>query len=74
MRLRNIPGSKEVITESAFVVQNPEEQKGKWKEIFNSDNLEYSGDGKYLNSEQIFEQYSKISLPDYGIVFFEKVL
>lgn len=38
MRLRNIPGSKEVITESACVVQNPEQQKGKWKNIFGNDN------------------------------------
>ena len=48
--------------------------KGKWREIFNSDKVEYAGEGKHLNSEQIFEQYSKISLPKYGIVFFEKVL
>ncbi len=38
MRLRNIPGSKEVITESAFVVQNPETHKGKWNQIFSNGN------------------------------------
>ena len=48
--------------------------KGKWREIFNSDNRQYFGEDKYLNLEQTFAQYSKISLPAYGIVFFEKVL
>ena len=38
MRLRNIPGSKEVITESAYVVQNPETYKGKWNELFSNNN------------------------------------
>lgn len=34
MRLRNITGAREVIAESPFVVQNPKEQKGKWKMLF----------------------------------------
>lgn len=34
MRLRNIPGSKEVIAESAYVIQEPQNNKGKWKGIF----------------------------------------
>lgn len=38
MRLRNIPGSKEVITESVYVIQNPETHKGKWKEVFSNNN------------------------------------
>ena len=37
MRLRNIPGSKEVITQSDCVVQEPETYKGKWKELFGND-------------------------------------
>ena len=37
MRLRNIPGSKEVIAESAYVIQEPEQYKGKWKEVFEND-------------------------------------
>lgn len=37
MRLRNIPGSKEVIAESAYVVQKPDQHKGKWKELFQND-------------------------------------
>ena len=34
MRLRNIPGSKEVIADSAYVIQDPQKNKGKWKEVF----------------------------------------
>ena len=34
MRLRNIPGAKAAITGSCYVVQNPEEWKGKWKQCF----------------------------------------
>lgn len=34
MRLRNIPGSKEAIAESIYVVQNPQELKGKWASRF----------------------------------------
>lgn len=37
MRLRNIQGSKEVIAESRYVVQNPENWKGNWKEMFGND-------------------------------------
>lgn len=37
MRLRNIPGSKEVIAESAYVIQGPEQYKGKWREVFEND-------------------------------------
>ena len=38
MRLRNIPGSREVIAESPFVVHDEESMKGKWREFFENDN------------------------------------
>ena len=34
MRLRNIPGAKDAIQESAYVVQDPKTHKGKWTECF----------------------------------------
>lgn len=34
MRLRNIPGAKETIEESRFVVHEPQQKRGKWQEIF----------------------------------------
>ena len=38
MRLRNIPGSREAIAESEFVIHDETECKGKWHEIFGNDN------------------------------------
>lgn len=34
MRLRNIPGAKETIIESTYVIQEPEKVKGRWKDQF----------------------------------------
>lgn len=34
MRLRNIPGAKTAILESSYVIQNPQEYKGKWADAF----------------------------------------
>lgn len=38
MRLRNIPGARDVIAESEFVVHEFKEAKGNWKEIFGNNN------------------------------------
>lgn len=38
MRLRNIPGSRDVIAESEFVVHEIKDFKGNWKEVFGNDN------------------------------------
>lgn len=52
MRLRNITGSREVIAENEYVVQEPKEQKGKWKSFFENGNpihLEIGmGKGRFL--------------------------
>ena len=37
MRLRNIPGSREVIAENKWCVQEPEQQKGNWHTLFGND-------------------------------------
>ena len=37
MRLRNIPGAKEAIVESEFVISEPERFKGNWKGVFGND-------------------------------------
>lgn len=37
MRLRNITGSREMIGASRFVVHEPKEQKGRWRELFGND-------------------------------------
>lgn len=35
MRLRNVPGSREYIEECRYAVNEPEEFKGRWRELFN---------------------------------------
>ncbi len=38
MRLRNIAGARERIAESEYTIENPENNKGKWKEVFGNNN------------------------------------
>ena len=38
MRLRNIPGADEVVANSTFCIQNPNEHKGSWSKDFGNDN------------------------------------
>lgn len=53
MRLRNVQGSRDVIAQSPFVIHNPEEVKGKWKEVFGNEHpirIEIGmGKGKFLH-------------------------
>lgn len=37
MRLRNIPGADDVIANSPYVVHDPEQRKGAWREVFGND-------------------------------------
>ncbi len=38
MRLRNIPGADEAILASPFCINEPYQQKGKWRELFSNEN------------------------------------
>ena len=54
MRLRNITGSREIIGNSRFVIQEPKERKGKWKSLFGNENPLYieigMGKGRFLHT------------------------
>ena len=54
MRLRNIKGAEEFIASSEFVIQTPEEYKGKWNTYFGNDNpihIEIGmGKGKFIHA------------------------
>lgn len=54
MRLRNVKGSREKIATNDYVIQNPEEKKGKWKEVFGNNNPIYieigMGKGKFIQT------------------------
>lgn len=52
MRLRHIPGAEEQIAQSPYVIQEPQANKGRWREVFGNDNpiqIEVGmGKGKFL--------------------------
>ena len=52
MRLKNVPGAREAVAASSFVVQEPEKCRGNWKEIFGNDHSVYievgMGKGRFL--------------------------
>ncbi len=52
MRLRNVPGAREVMVENEYVFTEPEGMKGTWKEVFGNDNpihIEIGmGKGKFI--------------------------
>lgn len=52
MRLRNIPGARDAIAESPWVIQKPEEMRGQWKSFFKNDkplHLEIgTGKGRFI--------------------------
>lgn len=54
MRLRNIPGSREMIAENHWCIQNPEQAKGRWHTIFGNDHPIYieigMGKGQFLTT------------------------
>lgn len=54
MRLRNVPGSREAIAASPFVVHEPESYKGRWTEFFGNDHPIYieigMGKGQFINA------------------------
>ncbi len=53
MRLRNITGARDIIANSEYVIQEPTENKGRWKEAFDQPgelHIEVGmGKGKFLN-------------------------
>ena len=52
MRLRNVPGSRDVIAESPYTIKDETDKKGKWNEVFGNDNPIYieigMGKGQFI--------------------------
>lgn len=52
MRLRNVKGSREAIASSQFTINEPEQYKGKWHEVFGNNNPIYievgMGKGRFI--------------------------
>ena len=54
MRLRNVPGARDVMEESGFVFTEPAGMSGKWNEVFGNDNPIYievgMGKGQFITT------------------------
>ena len=52
MRMRNLKNKEEVLNNSKFLINNPKEHIGKWKELFKNNNPIYieigMGKGKFI--------------------------
>ena len=75
MRLRNIPGSREVIAESEFVIHEDimREKKGKWHEVFGNDRpirLEIGmGKGRFIHElAALHPEYNYVGIEKYSSV------
>ena len=74
MRLRNVKNKEEILNSSVYLVKNPEENIGRWKELFGNDNPIYieigMGKGKFIIENAI--KYPDINF--IGIEKFDSVL
>ena len=74
MRLRNVKNKDEILNASPYLVRNPEENIGKWKEVFGNDKPIYieigMGKGKFIIENAM--KYPEINFM--GIEKFDSVL
>lgn len=74
MRLRNVKNKEEILGASSYLVKNPEENIGKWNEVFGNDKPIYieigMGKGKFIIENAL--RYSDINF--IGIEKFDSVL
>ena len=74
MRLRNVKNKDEILNASEYLVKNPEEYIGRWKEVFGNDNPIYieigMGKGKFIIENAL--KYPNINF--IGIEKFDSVL
>ncbi|OIJ12462.1 tRNA (guanosine(46)-N7)-methyltransferase TrmB [Anaerobacillus alkalilacustris] len=74
MRLRNKPGASEaLLKQPTIVIQNPENNKGKWREIFGNDNPIHvevgTGKGQFLTGmSQLHPEVNYIGVEKYDSV------
>lgn len=78
MRLRNISGSRDVIAQSPYVVQKPQEEKGKWSELFGNDNPIFveigMGKGKFLHTlAELHPERNYVGIEKYSSVLLRAI-
>lgn len=69
MRLRNVPGSRDVISESPYTIKDETGKKGKWNELFGNDNPIYIEIG--MGKGQFIMELARTN-PDKNFVGIEK--
>lgn len=74
MRLRNVKNKEEILNNSDYLIKNPADYKGKWKNLFKNDNPIYieigMGKGKFLLENAL--KYKNINY--IGIERFDSVM
>ena len=78
MRLRNVPGAREVMIENQYVFTEPEGMKGTWKEVFSNDNpirIEIGmGKGKFISTlAQLNPDINYVGIEKYSSVLLRAV-
>lgn len=78
MRLKNVPGSREMIAESRFVIHNPEEMQGKWQECFGNKRpvrIEIGmGKGKFIYTmAKLHPEFNYIGIEKYSSVLLRAI-
>lgn len=78
MRLKNVPGSREAIAESRYVIHEPETRKGNWKEVFGNSNPVHieigMGKGKFImGMAKLHPEINYIGIEKYSSVLLRAV-
>lgn len=78
MRLRNVPGAREVMIENQYVFTEPEGMKGTWSEVFSNDNpirIEIGmGKGKFISTlAQLNPDINYVGIEKYSSVLLRAV-
>ena len=73
MRLRKVKGAAETISQSCYVIPNPSERKGCWRELFGNSNPIYieigMGKGQFLTAlAQLYPEINYIGMERYDSV------
>ena len=78
MRLKNVPGSREVIAESRFGIHNPEENTGNWAGVFGNDaplHIEIGmGKGRFLmDMAKLHPEVNYVGIEKYSSVLLRAI-
>ena len=74
MRLRNVKNKEEIMNSSSYLIRNPKDYKGKWKELFNNNNnpiyIEIGmGKGKFIiDNAKMYPDINFIGIEKYDSV------